>query len=116
MSRVAAARVVAARTPAPAPMTLVSNQFPATLKVQLPADGVIWANGMLAEGKPKSDWTLTSPDLAPGQEFKFNVTAHWESDGKTYEYKREMVVAGGNRSQVRVLGGTEVQSGSLSQK
>jgi uncharacterized protein (TIGR03000 family) len=87
----------------------LSNEFPATLTVQLPAPGNVWVAGNKSEGKPNSQWTLTSPMVKQGQEFRFDVIARWTVDGRTFEYKRTVPVASGNRSKVLVLEGDEVK-------
>jgi uncharacterized protein (TIGR03000 family) len=96
------------------PVTL-SNQYPATLFVQLPTHGEVWANGKKGESAPLSEWTLTSPVLKPGEEFTFEVTARWESGGNQFEYKRTIAVQGGNQSRVTVVSGTPMSTSSGSE-
>ena len=98
----------------PPPLALVSNQYPATLSLQLPAVGEVWVNGTKGGSSATNEYTLTSPNLKPGQEFTFDVTARWAVDGKTFEFKRTVSLTGGNLSRVTVVAGTEVETGSVS--
>jgi uncharacterized protein (TIGR03000 family) len=91
------------------PRIELSNQFPATLTVQLPAPGNVWTNGNKSEGKPNTEWTLTSPNIMVGKEFSFEVIARWTVEGTTFEYNRTIPVVSGNRSKVLVLAGEEVK-------
>jgi len=92
------------------PMRVIplANVFPAVLTVDLPVAAKIWVNGSPAAGEKATEWVLTSSDLRSGQPFTFQVRARWEADGKTYEYTRDVTVAAGDRSRVRVVSGTPV--------
>lgn len=96
------------RRPEPPPV-IPSNEFPAVLVLELPAPGEVWVNDHKAEGGPAAEWTLTSPVLPAGGEYTFDVKARWTTDGKTYESRRAVTVAGGRRSRLLVLAGAEVR-------
>ncbi len=88
---------------------LLSQEFPATLSVQIPADGTFWLNDKKVEGKAASSTTLTSPAVRPGEKYTFHVKAQWKRDGKTYEARREVSLEGGKKSRLMILSGTEVR-------
>jgi uncharacterized protein (TIGR03000 family) len=81
----------------------------ATLAIQFPADAEVWVNGKKDPGKPLTEWTLTSPPLAPGGEHKFEVKGRWKSGGKTFEASRSLTVPVGVRNWLLVVSGTEVK-------
>ena len=101
----------------PAPATVLPptgnialvNEFPATLTLEFPAPAEVWVDGVKGEGRPTTEWTLTSPVLRMGKEYTFKVKARWTLNGKTYEYQRAVDVAGGNRSRAQVVAGVEVK-------
>ncbi len=86
-----------------------SNEFPATLVLQLPAAAEVWRDGKKVEGKAAEEWTLTSSVLKAGEQHTFDVKARWSSGGKTYEAKRSVPVTSGNRSRLLVVSGDEVR-------
>jgi uncharacterized protein (TIGR03000 family) len=94
--------------PPQAPVVL-SEEFPATLSVQIPASGSFWLNDKKLEGKPGASTTLTSPVLQMGQKYTFYVKARWERDGKTYEAKRAVTLGAGENSRLMILSGSEVR-------
>ena len=71
-------RITPSTAAAPAPMSL-ATEFPATLHLELPAPGVVWANGNKSEGKPTNEWTFTSPAVKSGQSYTFDVTGAGKS-------------------------------------
>jgi uncharacterized protein (TIGR03000 family) len=87
----------------------IGDQFPATLVLEFPAPAEVWVDGQKGEGKPTTEWTLTSPLIRTGTDFTFKVKARWKAGGKTYEYERNVTVASGNRSRALVVAGTEVK-------
>jgi uncharacterized protein (TIGR03000 family) len=87
----------------------LSNEFPATLVMQFPADAQVWLDGKKQTGDAATEWTLTSPVLKAGAEHTFDVKARWKSGGKTYEATRSVAVPGGERKRVFVVSGTEVR-------
>jgi uncharacterized protein (TIGR03000 family) len=102
-----------AEAPRPTPTAYpvaVSNASLATVHLELPAPGQVWANGDKSQGKPTTEWTLSSPGLNNGQPYTFEVKARWEVDGKAYEYSRTVLVEGGKTNRVSVLSGTPVAS------
>jgi uncharacterized protein (TIGR03000 family) len=94
--------------PEQAPLIL-SNEHPAVLVMEFPADAEVWVNGDKADLPATNEWTLTSPVLKAGGEYTFNVKARWKANGRIYEYDRAITVAGGNRSRTIVVAGTEVK-------
>lgn len=80
--------------------------MPAQLTLQFPAAAKVWLNGREVEGKAAKERELSSPAIAPGTDFAFDVRAEWRQDGETYEYTRWMKVAAGERSRITVLSGT----------
>jgi uncharacterized protein (TIGR03000 family) len=93
----------------PAPLVQISNEFPATLTLQLPAAGTVWVNGVKSEGKPNTEWALTSPVLQSGGRYTFDIKARWSAGGKDYEADRSITVDGGKRSKLMIVSGTEVK-------
>jgi uncharacterized protein (TIGR03000 family) len=101
---------VPVETPQPAePPVPLSGESNAVLVLEFPADAEVWVGDKKGEGKPHTEWTLTSPPLKTGVEFTFNVKARWQVNGKTFEYVRSVPVAAGNRSKALVVAGTEVK-------
>jgi uncharacterized protein (TIGR03000 family) len=94
--------------PEQAPLIL-SNEHPAVLVLEFPADAEVWVNGDKANLPATNEWTLTSPVLKAGGEYTFNVKARWKAGGRIYEYDRAITVAGGNRTRTIVVTGTEVK-------
>jgi uncharacterized protein (TIGR03000 family) len=101
--------VVEPPMPAQAPqhVVTVSEEFPATLSIQIPASGDFWLNGKKMDKSGESA-TLTSPVLARGQTYTFDVKARWTRGGKTYEAKRSVTVGPGDNSRLMILSGDEV--------
>lgn len=93
----------------PGPNLAIGDEFPATLTLEFPAPAEVWVNGKQGDGKPTTEWTLTSPLIKTGTEFTFDVKARWTRNGKTYEYTRTVNVASGNRSRALVVAGVEVK-------
>ena len=91
------------------PNLAIGDEFPATLTREFPAPAEVWVNGKPGDGKPTTEWTLTSPLIKTGTEFTFDVKARWNLNGKTYEYTRTVNVASGNRSRALVVAGVEVK-------
>lgn len=87
----------------------IGDQFPATLVLEFPAPAEVWVDGQKGDGKPTTEWTLTSPRIRTGTEYTFKVKARWTVGGKTYEYDRVVNVASGNRSRALVVAGTEIK-------
>jgi uncharacterized protein (TIGR03000 family) len=100
-----AARAVAR----PVESVQLANEFPATLTLQLPVAGDVWVNGKKAPGGASEDHVLTSPVLAAGKSYTFDVKARWTLDGKTYEATRLVTVGSGDRTRVIVVTGTAVK-------
>jgi len=103
-----------APTPAapPAPPERVielSNEFPAVLVLEFPAAAEVWVNGEKGDGKPSTEWTLTSPVLKPNEEYTFKVKARWAAGGKTFEAERSVTVPNGKRARAIVVSGTEIK-------
>ncbi len=92
-----------------APNVALVNEFPAVLTLEFPVPAEVWVGGKKGEGKPTTEWTLTSPSLKAGVEFTFEVKARWTVEGKTFEYERSVKVASGNRSRALVVAGTEIK-------
>jgi uncharacterized protein (TIGR03000 family) len=90
------------------PGVALANEFPATLTLQFPGDAEVWLNGRRTEGKGE-EHVLTSPVLAPGQTFTFDVKARWKSGGKTYETSRGVTLKPGDRSRLLVVSGEQVK-------
>jgi uncharacterized protein (TIGR03000 family) len=87
----------------------ISGESTAVLVLEFPAAAEVWVNGKKGEGDSQTEWTLSSPSLATGTEYTFNVKARWTTGGKTFEYERTVAVAAGNRSKALVIGGTEIK-------
>ena len=99
-------------TPQSSPAT-VSNQFPAALTVALPTHGEVWVNGEKVSADAVSaanEWTFKSPFLKADEEYTFDVTARWESEGNMFEYKKTIAVQGGKPNRIQVLSGTPMAS------
>jgi hypothetical protein len=79
------------------PQPWLSNEFPATLTIQLPS------------GDNPKEYALTSPVLKPGERYTFAVNVRWMSGGKTYEAKRNVTVGPGDRSRLLIVSGDEVK-------
>ena len=94
--------------PEQAPL-MISNDRPAVLVMEFPADAEVWVNGDKANVAPTTEWTLTSPVLKAGEDYTFNVKARWKANGRSYEYDRAITVASGNRTRTIVVTGTEVK-------
>jgi uncharacterized protein (TIGR03000 family) len=100
----------AAAPPArPQHAVLLSEEFPATLSVQIPASGDFWLNDKKLDAKSAASATLTSPVLQAGQTFTFRVKARWNRGGKTYEAKRAVKLGAGEHSRLMILSGDEVR-------
>lgn len=97
---------------APAPqtqwLTEMSGQFPATLDIEFPAPAKVWLDGKEVAGDPAAKRTLTSKVLRPGETFTFHVRAEWKSNGRTYEYTRDVPLKAGEKSRLLVVSGTAV--------
>ncbi len=89
------------------PGVALANEFPAVLTVQYPTPAEVWFNGNKLDGKAE-EHQLTSPVLKPGETFTFDVKARWKVGEKTYESKRTVTLASGDRSRLLVVSGTEV--------
>jgi uncharacterized protein (TIGR03000 family) len=93
----------------PQPAVVLANQFPATLTLQFPASAEVWLGGKKLEGAASDERVLTSPVLASGQNYTFDVKARWKSGGKTYETKRSVTLGSGDRSRLLIVSGDEVK-------
>jgi uncharacterized protein (TIGR03000 family) len=92
--------------PSSTPQLALSNEFPATLHVELTKPGEVWINGKKYPGTSPTEWNFTSPLLRAGQEYKFDIEARWEANGKMQEYKRQIAVESGKRGSILVLAGS----------
>lgn len=88
------------------PPYVLSKEYPATLTLEFPAPAEVWVDGYKGAGDPATEWTLTSPVLSAGGQYKFNVKGQWKVGGKTFDYERSFTVVGGNHSRVIVVSGT----------
>ncbi|VTT99164.1 unnamed protein product [Gemmataceae bacterium] len=91
------------------PNLAIGDEFPAVLTLEFPAAAEVWVNGKKGDGKPTTEWTLTSPLVKTGTEYTFDVKARWTVNGKTYEYTRTVNVGSGNRSRALVVAGVELK-------
>ncbi len=101
--------VVTARAINSDPGIVLANQFPAVLTLEFPLPAEVWVNGEKKSGDPQTEWTLTSPVLAAGADYQFQVKARWTNKGQAYEIERTYTVAGGNRSRALIVSGTAVK-------
>jgi uncharacterized protein (TIGR03000 family) len=92
----------------PARVVELSGQLPAKLSLEFPATAAVWLDGKQLDGGPSTTWTLTSPVLRPGEQYTFHIKARWETNGKTYEYTREVAREAGDQSRLLVVSGTAV--------
>lgn len=93
----------------PEPPLPLSGEAHATLVLTFPAEAEVWVNGVKGEGRPDTEWTLTSPALKTGMDYDFEVKARWKANGKTFQYERTTTVTAGNRSKATILNGMEVK-------
>ncbi|MCE9567177.1 MAG: hypothetical protein K8U57_34680 [Planctomycetes bacterium] len=93
----------------PAPVPVIGYSAPAVLTLEFPAPAELWVNGKKGDGKPTTEWVLTSPTLNSNTAYLFEVTARWTIGGKTYESERAVPVMSGNRSRALVVGGREIK-------
>ncbi|MDY3558393.1 hypothetical protein R5W23_005486 [Gemmata sp. JC673] len=100
--------LVPAPTPQPTAVVL-SGEGTAALAVQLPAAGQVWLDGVKVTGASTAEWNLTSPVLRDGQAHTFELKSSWTAGGKTYEARRSVPVAVGDRSRLIVVSGTETK-------
>jgi len=87
----------------------LANEFPATLTLQFPASAEVWLDGKKLTGSAAEERVLTSPVLRAGEKYTFLVKARWEKGGKTYEAKRAVALAAGDRSRLSIISGDEVR-------
>ncbi len=66
----------------------------ATITVIVPADAVIYFDGDLTNVKG-TERRFTTPELAKGKKFHYNVLARWIENGKTVERTRKVPVTAG---------------------
>ena len=66
----------------------------ATLKVNLPADARLLFNGAVASGTG-SERTFTTPELQPGADYGYELTAEVTRDGKTERVTGRVIVRAG---------------------
>jgi uncharacterized protein (TIGR03000 family) len=66
----------------------------ATLKVTLPADAKLLFNGAVASGTG-SERTFTTPELQPGADYGYELTAEVTRDGKTERVSGRVIVRAG---------------------
>lgn len=95
--------------PAPARVVELSGQFPATLTLDFPAPAEVWLDGKEVAGAAATTRTLTSPVVRPGEQYTFHVKARWRTNGRTYEYARDVPLGPGERSRLLVVSGTAVE-------
>jgi uncharacterized protein (TIGR03000 family) len=93
----------------PAEPVNLMREFPATLTLQFPAAAEVWIDGKKVSDTKKEEQVLTSPALRDGETYTFDVKARWIQKGKTFEAKRSVAVAAGDRSRLSIISGTEVR-------
>jgi uncharacterized protein (TIGR03000 family) len=85
----------------------LANEFPATLALQLPASAEVWMDGRTLKGA--REFVYTTPAFKSDQKYPVVVKARWSGGGKTYEAKRTVVLAAGDRSRLMIVSGDEVK-------
>ncbi len=76
------------------PLSVVTDNT-AQVDVRLPADAELWFEGQKTS-QTGSTRTFHSPDLEPGQDYVYNVHAHWEAGGKPTDETRKITVRAGD--------------------
>ncbi|MGE3805558.1 MAG: TIGR03000 domain-containing protein [Gemmataceae bacterium] len=79
--------------PAPAPTNA------AYIEVSVPATAEILFDGSKTT-QTGTDRLFETPELEPGKEFEYEVTARWQQDGKPVEEKKAVTVRAGQRVRV----------------
>jgi len=100
--------VVQASGQAPANAVL-TNEYAATLTLQLPVAGEVWLNGKKVNSEESVDHVLVSPVLRSSGSYTFDVKARWTYKGKTFEAKRAVTLGSGERSRLMLVSGDEVR-------
>jgi uncharacterized protein (TIGR03000 family) len=67
---------------------------PASITVIVPADAELLFDGVLT-AQTGSERTFTTPDLAKGKKFHYNLVARWQEGGKPVEKKKRVDVSAG---------------------
>jgi len=85
--------------PVPAPMTRQDAPAPATLVVNLPADGVLTIDDA-PTAAVAARRTFVSPPLAPGVEYHYNLKMELQRNGQTVAVTRRVAVRAGQQTEV----------------
>jgi uncharacterized protein (TIGR03000 family) len=80
---------------------------PATIVVELPADATLTVDGA-ATKSTSNVRVLVSPNLTPGRDFQYTLTAQVVRDGKPVQVERVITVRAGEESRVRLTPSAEV--------
>jgi hypothetical protein len=88
---------------------VLTNEYPATLTLQLPVAGEVWLNGKKVKGENSEEHVLVSPVLKSDGIYTFDVKARWTYKGKTFEAKRAVTLVSGERSRLLLVSGDEVK-------
>jgi len=100
------APVLIPRTSLPQRSVALSGEYPATLTLEFPAAAKVWLDDQPVAGGARKEQVLTSPVLAPGQRYTFNVRAEWDAGGKMYEHTRQVTLEHGDRKKLLVVSGS----------
>jgi uncharacterized protein (TIGR03000 family) len=78
----------------------------AMVEVQVPADAQLWFDGENTS-QTGTDRMFRSPPLEPGQNYSYEVKAHWTDNGKDIERTRTVRVHAGERVMVNFMANEE---------
>jgi uncharacterized protein (TIGR03000 family) len=82
------------------------GNMPALIDVQVPPDAQIWFDGE-STSQTGTERTFRSPPLQPGQDYSYEVKAHWMANGKDIERTRKVHVHAGERVFVNFMANEE---------
>jgi len=87
----------------------------ARVHVRVPGDADIWFDGAKTTQKG-SDREYESPQLVPGQEYRYELRAQWLEHGRTVTQARQVTVHAGDRVNVDFLAANREEKRAVTPK